>query len=977
MGPSTKQPYDESGHSQPLTSDSDGSQASHDPSHPNDTNPNKQTSKPKGFSASSSSTVKKGAGGGFSASSTVEKPSSSGLGSGLFSDGEPSAKKKGFKKLFTKKRAAAGGGIIGVSLTASVMLSGIVSGPLQFVHFAQLLQGFHFSAQEDFGGDRTGKFIFYALSGDAENGRLGFVGNAAANSYERDLARKGIRPVYDSKTGRLVGFATDDKNIADAIKNDSGSKNKIKTIGEGENIKGSKRSPELNKSNYFVELRGDCNFKCRKGAIKNVMKSTKTFKTSAMIGSRLLILRGGVDYHPLNEVKKGVEESNIAFIKRILRGDAKNTKEGTQVSNADRETRNSEGETGTEPDTDTQQRAEEGETEALEQAGTGDATNDIYKKALLRGGGAAVAVIGALCTAQDLGDSVEDYKYTNSVLPMLRMGMKTVTMGNQVMSGDDLSPDSLKPYNTRLYDEKAPKGSRSWKDAKSVQAELGQRQTGPDTPKEAQLKNVNDQPAFFDAINGIPGLGDVCSVGDAVSNLPIIKQVSEAVSATFIAGANKFVLNNFGTSVEDLGARALAVVAGDSVNVFAKGAEYGNLANTGSFLASNDAARTSGGSPLSNTDVAILKAEQFEKTKKENSSRSIAGRYLDPYNSSSLVASTLLSGQPQAFFSTMVSDPSSLFKNLGTSLYGAFSPSVKAATTGYDYGVPKYGFSAAERDNPEFDDPFKNAKLVEDSGKLDDLNEKYGSTCFGMKVIIGNQDARVESEQEGGPNLNFLKTQKDHPECDPKNNTDPWFLRYRFYLADALNINSMACFYGDDTACTSLGFSSGSSSSSGSITPDTEFNLDELYESSENISCAAGTNDIGVQDGYHENQKIKVRVCGLPNVPETGDVSPLPGADGKLLVNSRMSAFYVQLIKDAQNDGVAGISAAEGFRTMARQTELKAQYGSAAAEPGTSNHQMGLAVDWGDSMITYLNGNSHGLKALLVAEPWHWSPTGN
>jgi len=86
----------------------------------------------------------------------------------------------------------------------------------------------------------------------------------------------------------------------------------------------------------------------------------------------------------------------------------------------------------------------------------------------------------------------------------------------------------------------------------------------------------------------------------------------------------------------------------------------------------------------------------------------------------------------------------------------------------------------------------------------------------------------------------------------------------------------------------------------------------------------------------------------------------------------------VKLVKDAQQGGVSGISAAEGFRTMARQRELFAQYGSGrAARPGYSNHQMGLAIDWSEGMISYLQRNPHGLKATVSGEPWHWSPTGN
>ena len=175
-----------------------------------------------------------------------------------------------------------------------------------------------------------------------------------------------------------------------------------------------------------------------------------------------------------------------------------------------------------------------------------------------------------------------------------------------------------------------------------------------------------------------------------------------------------------------------------------------------------------------------------------------------------------------------------------------------------------------------------------------------------------------------------------------------------------------------------LGTSTASSSSAATDTASENIDMAHLYEPSDKIACAPGSRDIGVQDGYHSGAKVKVRVCAIDSVAETGDTSSLSGANGKLLVNSRLSAFYVKLVKDAQQGGVSGISAAEGFRTMARQRELFAQYGSGrAARPGYSNHQMGLAIDWSEGMISYLQRNPHGLKATVSGEPWHWSPTGN
>ena len=75
------------------------------------------------------------------------------------------------------------------------------------------------------------------------------------------------------------------------------------------------------------------------------------------------------------------------------------------------------------------------------------------------------------------------------------------------------------------------------------------------------------------------------------------------------------------------------------------------------------------------------------------------------------------------------------------------------------------------------------------------------------------------------------------------------------------------------------------------------------------------------------------------------------------------------------------------FRTMAYQQSLCPCDGSRVAEPGYSNHQMGLAIDWayngqtigcGGPAWNWLKANASkfGYKPYSL-ECWHWSPTGN
>ena len=161
--------------------------------------------------------------------------------------------------------------------------------------------------------------------------------------------------------------------------------------------------------------------------------------------------------------------------------------------------------------------------------------------------------------------------------------------------------------------------------------------------------------------------------------------------------------------------------------------------------------------------------------------------------------------------------------------------------------------------------------------------------------------------------------------------------------------------------------------------------LTTLFESSVDVACATGTRDVGVLDGYHANNLVKIRGCAVDAIPETGSSENLPGANGKLVVNSRMSAIYAKLAQDAIADHIT-VSAAEGFRTMARQTYFWNCYqtrscndGNKAAPPGTSNHQMGVAVDWSPQVYNWLStghARDYGIQKCTCGESWHYSPDG-
>src|SRR6185437_10171887 len=110
---------------------------------------------------------------------------------------------------------------------------------------------------------------------------------------------------------------------------------------------------------------------------------------------------------------------------------------------------------------------------------------------------------------------------------------------------------------------------------------------------------------------------------------------------------------------------------------------------------------------------------------------------------------------------------------------------------------------------------------------------------------------------------------------------------------------------------------------------------------------------------------------------------------GYAIVICRVSGAVLAMVTAADTSGVK-LTAISSFRTMAHQQALCPCDGIHVARPGYSNHQMGLAIDFGGGLPStpgpiagnqfwdWLSKNAaiFGYKNY-PAEAWHWSPTGN
>jgi len=688
------------------------------------------------------------------------------------------------KKRFslTRKQKFIGGGATGLIVGVIFSLLTFFSGPLQIVHFSQLLQRFHFSNDSQFMDNRAGKIIKWAKTRNAtERRHMGIFGNIIADHYATKFKEQGMEAKYNS-AGRIdsieIDTNTESGKIAHAKMEAAGAK--IETIGDGK---------------VKINLEGE-SAKFRRAAIKGMVDASDLGKVSSAVASRVSKIRAAVDFHPLKNIARSADEKLYsAYAKRVQEKE-------NQVRNGglDEAARSPE---EPKPGSDAAKAVDETATEVGGEVAAEAKVSKLSSN--LKAG--AVLAIPLVCGLYKIGESIPSIKHFKIVMPLIRTGMNIVIMGAQVMQGQDVNMDELGVISKDFYDETT---KTSFLSAADIQSELGQPATGPKMP----LSVNTDQPSFFAGISSTVKSVSVLGVhvGETTCNALTSTAggiVTDAITAAFAASGpigfvaifigSQVVGSYVGSFINDV---VDSLIVGAKQNV--KGALLGSYANYGARLAANDQAIAHGGTELTTTESVALKEDRNELLKNEEQHKSLFARYLDLSEPDSVASKTVFENPdlqgPQAVIASLIVNPFKIFSSLARNLI----PKVSAATT-YDYGFPEFGFTLDELNDPDnlYDDPYAIAKEIEDPpGYLTELNDKYGNPCFGFTI---NPDTGALE-----PGNDIKKYNEIDPKCKDRSNTE--LTKYRYYLVDMTAQKSLLCYEGlDEASCKELGFDTSSS----------------------------------------------------------------------------------------------------------------------------------------------------------------------
>ncbi len=907
------------------------------------------------------------------------------VGKGYTSDNYNSTRKGKSRFRITRRRAAIAGVGTTTIVGAILGISSISTGPLEFVHIAQLLDKFHFSSQQDAQDGRLMKIARYIKDPDKpQNTRLGFVGNKVAHNLEAKMKEStGLSSDYDKRSGRFNGYLVDRSHDNFKGMSDEEVKAQLaKQYGIDEStIHGTGDHMTFNPDTGGIHtLR---RYQSQTRMARTLLGEAGYSKVTSYVGSRVLGKRAGWTFHPIQELDasiraKALEKGSDAIDK--LKEEARKAKvkyisDGVVAANINSENGSTKDAHGNPTDPGATTVADNANSDNSEGGSTAqdinngkDTTKDLSNKLSTKAiAGGAAGLAGLLCLAEGLNAQVEQAKFDKAELPMMRMAGDAISTGSQVQSGQDISALQL-GFDSDQLTSKDSNGAvtSTWNQAQSIQAVEGQPQAGPDIPKSGQVFG-NGGP--FDFLTSIPALSQICKALSGPFGI-IVSVITGPLSALVSQATAPLV----GQATD----AAAGWLSGAPVNPLASGADYGNFINYGSRLSANEQYGSAGGVQMDTAAEQQLASVENGLDASAFQSKSIAYRIFNP-NDSQTLASHLIDNYGS---SSAVQDMATMTHNFGSIFSSALkipatllSGVTHAASPPYDWhGLKKVGFRTDQLDDSQFDNPFDNACYVAGGGcslstgrtvaaghgVLDGPNGTdligRAEKCFGAKIT---GDGTITSPWTVDDSQAVKFDNSDYPSGACQSGNLDW-MRVRFWLLDTQTIEGYDCYQGgtdsSDQSCTDSGFSS---TSSGTTTP-----------TPTSSPTASSAQDLANQllnsphisfDSSNPKSSLEAAAQGNPSpagVDECGVQHPPVKIDSKLL------AFLVDL---SQVDSFTINSLTTGTHVC------------------DSNHYKGTAVDLGCDVDTakadsvgQKYGISHNYESCSTNPPhWHYSIGGS
>jgi len=740
-----------------------------------------------------------------------------GSNSNWSTQGGPSKSSK-VNKFFSRKKLIIGGGIIGGGTIATFFIFSILSGPFQFIHIAELLRKFHYEAQSIAQDERFAREVRLFATGKAERTRMGFLGNKFADSFESKIGITGFKSAYSDKFGLFDGLVIDKTNPKFKGMSDAEIKQFVKDtygveVKSPSEIKGSTAKLRSNTDALMVDGRSLSAVDSYKLNYA-LLKEAGLGDISSAIGSRFMCVRAGCSFSPLtklsNNIKSSIEEWNNER-KAKLSGDQKipSAKNEPKAKDANSPTTT---ETTNQGNVDSTILATSSDASSLK---SGTTSFDKFKGSVAsKLTGAAGAVLAIVCIMQAINKNMDSLKQTQVITPLIKMGVESLAVGSQIKSGNNVNLDELSAMSTQLSGKDSSGKVSSWSQSQSIQANLGNPNTGVAPNSTLRSIGGNTNPFSFLDSNSIGGVINTACSGIVQYSLMAFTFFTDFTGIGFIVNTvTTLVTSQLAGPVIDTVSHWMA---GSAVDVAAVGADYGNAIDYGTTLASNQQSLMAGGEQLTTAQVAANNQVVNSISQKEFSQQPVYAQLFNLSDSRSIISKMAdnLSPSYKATFANMFSYVLGSGKNAISGVASLFSTKTLAASnTPYDYGFNIVGYSQQDAINPAVTDPYLNADYVVNNLVTNKKLIDNAKKCFGVNI---SQDANLNwnvTSDSSASNLNpYTKDYQGNgcnmtapADCNSNSSDACNWLRLRYFIIDTETMNSMGCYAGDTQACIDSG----------------------------------------------------------------------------------------------------------------------------------------------------------------------------
>ncbi len=721
------------------------------------------------------------------------------------------------RRFITRRKVQAAGALVGAGLTGGVIGTSFLAGPLQFVHLAQVLHNAHFSQQEDAGDGRMGKMYRWLRSGgSAGETRLGWLGSKYHGRILADLASIGIVPDYGNFS-TYKGF-TVDLSHPDTPYTDMTPREAATAFEQNTGIK-----PTINGNRLQVDAN---TYWSQRKAIKASLGELNLNGVSTDARARVLRKFGLVSWHPMNIIDKKANNTALKIFNLLKEKWQTRLKTGVDPVQIDASAAREQ--TGVDSKGNPITTNQSATVDTSKSSKISDTLKSIAASKTLRITGGLGAAVGLVCAAKAVDDHVDEIRYAQIIAPLTRMGMDAITVGNQIMSGQDVDPDEVN-YLAQSFNEVDSKGNviSNWNSAVEIRASTGQS-GGVDPMETNGTKDLIGQ-------HGVPWLdwtqnalvGALCSTAGQVVN-GVVSVAIGIFSGGAVSTAAGFVASSIGGPlVID---KLSHLLAGEAADTAAHGALYGAETAYGAAFGANDSSVHTGGVALTSAEATKLSMQTqqeqrqafdsesfFARTFDMTDYRSLAGHLADALSVSPTANAQGLLGTVMGAGSSAMQMPFNLIPNI------AHADVVQP----YDYPFSEYDFSQADLDNKTVGDPYVNAETVAKMLDTNCLNSdgttntscsyiQKAETCFGDQISKDNSDHvwDVIPDQD----VNMYSKAYDASGCRDAGNAE--WLRVRMFILDTGVMEGYTCAqYDDPTSCQNNG--AGTTAATTPATPST------------------------------------------------------------------------------------------------------------------------------------------------------------